>query len=152
MPSPERDFLKESWRKLEAGTEQETLEPTPEDDALDLYLDILAKAEGYPEIAELLEDVEDNALGYAQRILAIERAHITDEDKLGWQRLDEARRYSHDAFIDSLNILSRAFRKAHLDNSWRERIGRSREAVGEWGYLFAASISRQTLKEKGVWP
>jgi len=39
---------------------------------------------------------------------------------------------SHDAFIDSCNILSRNMAKAGEDNSWREVLGDNRKEIGDF--------------------
>ena len=50
---------------------------------------------------------------------------------------DEGRTLSHDAFITSLNILSRIAAKEEIDISWREELGEDRKRLGD----FACFIS-----------
>ena len=54
--------------------------------------------------------------------------------------MDQERSSSHDAFIDSCNILSRYMTKAGLDNSWREKLGSDRKRIGDLACWIQAYI------------
>lgn len=48
------------------------------------------------------------------------------------QDMDRHRTALHNAFIDSVNILSRNMRKAGEDTSWREQLGADRKVIGDF--------------------
>jgi len=76
---------------------------------------------------ELKEDLYNLAIRYAK--LRTDW-YLADLDSR--KELDKPRTVSHDAFIDSCNILSRNMAEAGEDNSWRERLGDNRKEIGDF--------------------
>lgn len=62
--------------------------------------------------------------------------HLTPHDARG--ELDVRRAAAHNAFIDSVNILSRNLSQAGHDISWRKEIGEERKVVGDFAVFLAA--------------
>ncbi len=63
---------------------------------------------------------------------------------------DRRRSLSHNALIDNLNILSRQFNEAGLDNNWRDDIGLDRKRVTAWALAVAETIREEASKEAGL--
>ncbi|MFZ4591610.1 MAG: hypothetical protein ACOYN6_11465 [Ignavibacteria bacterium] len=55
--------------------------------------------------------------------------------------VDLIRTKSHDAFIDSCNILSRQMGKLSEDNSWRQSLGNDRKTIGDFACYIHYAIS-----------
>lgn len=53
------------------------------------------------------------------------------------RNLDSSRTISHNAFIDSCNILSRNMAHGGEDNSWRARLGDDRKVIGDFACFVA---------------
>jgi hypothetical protein len=51
-----------------------------------------------------------------------------------------ARTASHNAFIDSLNILSRSMGQAGHDNEWRRVLGDDRQEIGDFACFLVAHL------------
>ena len=50
---------------------------------------------------------------------------------------DSGRTVTHNAFIDSLNILSRVISSDNIDVSWKEKLGDSRKRIGDFACFMA---------------
>lgn len=57
--------------------------------------------------------------------------------------LDASRSRAHDAFIDSLNILSREAARRGQSVSWRERLGDDRKVIGDFACYLHAILGLQ---------
>jgi len=57
--------------------------------------------------------------------------------------LDQARRISHNAFIDTCNILSRNMIKEGEDASWRRLLGNDRKAIGDFACYLTCILAVQ---------
>jgi len=64
-----------------------------------------------------------------------------------FEEADRNRHYAHDRLADTLNILSRAFRNAGLNNEWRRDI-LDRDTLGQWGIAVAQLIYRKYEDER----
>ena len=164
---PEEDrssFLKDAWihHATEEGTpsdiaDEYILNPTGEvaaSDAVDqeedsaavrLYVDIRETIRENPlldqkqrvHLSSILHLVERACLRYAITVNDHVLAKQEKKPKEEIQSADQIRRFSHDRFIDEVNLLSRQYREAGLDNSWRNGVGSSREEIGAWGQKIA---------------
>lgn len=83
----------------------------------------------------LYEDLRFNAIRYAR--MRVDWYMLISDRRCD---LDEARTRSHDAFIDSCNALSRAMGGRDLDNGWRNQIGYTREAIGDFACCLHAVL------------
>lgn len=151
MPTSSPDsFLSELWVRR-ANEEATGRQETPEERAVALYLELKHAAAGNSRLEGLLRDVEAAALGYAGAIVALTQRRIEGADTNAIANADERRAMGHNRLIDALNILSRQWSEAGLDNSWRADIGLHREAVGAWGRAVAEFLRREGLKEEKPW-
>lgn len=135
MPSSsENPFLQDLWNHLT----EETQDPTSnkEHAAIQIYFRIKVAADKNPHLAKILQHVEEAAIRYARLVTGFTRIKINFSEgsasKEDFQRHDEMRRLAHNRLIDEINLLSREFKKAGIDNSWRNIIGFDRDAVGFW--------------------
>jgi len=55
--------------------------------------------------------------------------------------IDPQRTIAHNAFIDSVNILSRNMVKQGEDNSWREMLGDDRKMIGDFACYVALFLA-----------
>lgn len=142
-------FLRGRW---EERAQHERGEYTPEEEKrmqdIMQYIDIHKRAEeaGVP-LLKFLEDVERYAIRYQRTINETARMR-TDvrQGAAGVDHLtasDQNRKLAHTALVDAVNILSRQFREAGLDNEWRRSIGLERDDVGRWGEAIAAALYRK---------
>lgn len=141
MPFNDNSFLGELWGDISEGEKGDKHEIDP---VMEIYFEMKEKAERNPELSELLKDVENCVLRYAASVAALGASKIDyKKEELGAS--DQNRRIAHDALIDALNILSRAFAKAGLDNRWRQMVGLDRKEVTEWGLKIANYLRQTTL-------
>lgn len=104
------------------------------DDALKMYTALgesIAKCSAEDKM-EFYDDFIKKALKYAD--YRCEWEYKSKEDKL---TEDKYRTSSHDAFIDSLNLLSRLAAAEGIDNSWREELGDERKRIGDFACFVA---------------
>ena len=85
--------------------------------------------------ADLLEDVLRAAIRYSQ--IRAEWMLMTVEER---REVDARRTAAHNAFIDALNILSRAMKKAGQDNEWRRLLGDDRKEIGDFACFLVAHL------------
>lgn len=152
MPSSsENPFLQDSWNNLA----EETNEPLLNKDtvAIETYLLIKAETDKNPHLSKILKQVEDAAIRYAKLVTGFTRTKmdfregsVTKEDIKAY---DETRRLTHNRLIDEVNLLSREFKKAGLDNSWRNVVGLDRDEVGFWARKVAELFIDEDAKEGG---
>lgn len=142
---PGFDFLGERWKKTaerERG-KSEVLESP-------IFEEIERGAFGNPQLENLFKELKERILEYA---LSADRLSMRREER-GYGEsqnedivsADRTRRSAHEALIDQVNILSRAFLREGLPNKWREKVGDSREEIGEWGFAVAEYL-RAKAKE-----
>ncbi len=140
MVSLEQGFLRDNWKRMAnegvssgRSAEQNSAVESPEVEedklALEAYLDMKMVAEGDDLALGLFNDVKKSLIRYIGSIRRLSKSVISEEneDEVAW--LDEARRLSHNALIDNLNILSRYCHNQGLDKSWRNVIGTEREEI-----------------------
>jgi hypothetical protein len=85
--------------------------------------------------ADLLTDVLRAAIRYSQ--IRAEWMLMTIEER---REVDARRTAAHNAFIDALNILSRAMKKAGQDNEWRRLLGDDRKEIGDFACFLVAHL------------
>ena len=81
---------------------------------------------------ELFSQLTKGILDYYRTMSNLERVVLTDGTNDEISKSDQARRFAHDALIDTLNALSRYMGKEGLDNEWRSVIGLERTQVTNW--------------------
>jgi hypothetical protein len=70
--------------------------------------------------------------------IRVEWMFMTSAERL---EVDRQRTASHDAFIDAVNILSRAMMgQAGQDNSWRQVLGNNRKDIGDFACFLVAHL------------
>ncbi|MEK7560709.1 MAG: hypothetical protein AAB539_02010 [Patescibacteria group bacterium] len=111
------------------------------------YRDIKREAETHGQkLPILLQDVEAAAMRYQETILRFSLARKGDTASI--EESDSNRHYAHERLVDALNILSRGFHGAGLNNEWRRDL-LNREAAGLWGTTVAQLIYRQYEDKRG---
>ena len=143
---PGFDFLGEKWRMKAEHEYSESAElKSP------IFEEIQSSSLDNPRLESLSVDLQDKILRYsisADRLsMASRNLAIGHGDREEVVRADEARRRAHDALIDQLNILSRAFKEEGLPNEWRRKIGLDREEIGAWAFGVAEYLRAKTKEE-----
>jgi hypothetical protein len=83
----------------------------------------------------LLTDVIRAAIRYSQ--IRAEWMLMTIEER---RDVDARRTAAHNAFIDALNILSRAMKKSGQNNEWRKLLGDDRKEIGDFACFLVAHL------------
>lgn len=78
-------------------------------------------------LADLRSDLYRTASAYAR--IRAEWQLASRDERLA---MDQRRTLAHNAFIDSVNIMSRNMAKAGEDNSWRAVLGDDRKVIGDF--------------------
>lgn len=144
-------FLRERW---EEKRREEVGEISPEqvrrEKDLDIYLDLRKKTAENSDLSAALINIEKAAVRYRQTVNAFNKKRMGDSEKdlAGLKESDEYRRLAHEVVIGEINVLSRLFRKAGLDNEWRRDIGLDRDDAGRWALTVAGLIYRKF--EEGI--
>ena len=154
MPFAEKDFLGELWGRKK---EDELIGENPEDINFGIFLDMKIAAERDPGIAELIDDLEKNLLRYAKAESAFLGAKLrwesegsAPETRRDFEVADRGKKAVHDSLISQLNVVSRAFHRANLDNNWRKKIGVDRNQIAAWALTVSDHLVADTLKEHGL--
>jgi len=127
-----KQFLQASWQSHTENYTTENKERREVTRELRIYDTIRAVAEKHPQLTKILTDLENSSIRYLQTVDALAKAKVEKESKAIIEERDRARRSAHNVCIDGLNLLSRQFRAAGLDNEWRREIGLDRELIGHW--------------------
>ena len=153
------EFLNEAWKNKaihEVGEdiseglatpemELERYEKTP---AVKIY-ELIKEQTGQDEVTrDLFKELRESVLHYYSSIVKLEKTVAMDYNKEAVEAADDARRYAHNALIDSLNIISRYVGKLGLDNGWRSVIGLERTKVTDWVKDVAPYIVLTANKER----
>ena len=103
-----------------------------------MYSRLQKEATAYGEpLIDILSRVETTAIRYQ---ITNHQLHLAkDKGVAAIEEADRSRHFAHEALIDGVNLLSREFKKAGLDNEWRRDI-HDRNAIGEWGLTIAKWI------------
>jgi len=88
-----------------------------------------------PQLEVLLREMLDAAVHYAHL-----RARWRLAGAENRRDMDRERTIAHEAFIDSLNILSRNVAARERDNRWRRTIGDERKLIGDFACAWAALL------------
>jgi hypothetical protein len=105
--------------------------------------------EGDMDLGGLLNEMTDYCERYTEIIARYQEANSKEETrevKEELAALDEERKITHDATMDSINILARALNGAGKNGRWVESLHGSRAAFGN----FALRITYQRLMEMEV--
>jgi hypothetical protein len=86
------------------------------------------------------KELVNDLIGYAVRYAQI-RVEWMLSDVNRRIEIDNLRTNSHDAFIDSCNILSRQMGKLSEDNSWRQSLGNGRKTIGDFACYIHYALS-----------
>jgi murein endopeptidase len=134
-------FLQESWnRKAEEERAESAEEP-----GVRLFHSFENIAREYPALTEAVAEVKKAIGNYANAVAAHSYTNAQKLSKAEIETANQHRYVVHERLIDTVNRLSRDYRKAGLDNKWRNAIiGDSREQLGEW----ALAIARQALNRQ----
>lgn len=133
--------MRELW---EHRSEEENGE-TQEDRDLSLYRRFEGDARRYEPINRVMEELRVSIGKYAEAVTRLSSVRMGKLDKDTIKASDSHRRLMHNSLIDTLNRLSREYKKLNLDNSWlSDIIGLSREEVGTW----ALTIARKELNHE----
>ena len=132
-----KQFFRAAWQNHTEHYKEKASEVARE---LRIYDKIKTETEKYPELIKILTSLENASIRYLQTVDALSKAKLEKQSKKIIFEYDRARKLAHDVCIDGLNLLSRQFRAAGLDNEWRREIGLDRELIGYWaravgGYL-----------------
>ncbi len=99
-------------------------------------------------LKELFDNMLDDALRYTESICAFQRimkqASTSSDPDGDREAIESVRGSKHDAFISAVNILSRTMVRNGKNNSWRDRVGEDRAALG----LFALTLSFEYVKRE----
>lgn len=139
-----KQFLHAAWQGHAENYKEKESEGARE---LRIYNKIRAEVEKHPELLKILTALENASIRYLQVVDALAEARLVTEDKKIKEERDSARRSAHNVCIDDLNLLSRQFRAAGLDNEWRREIGCDRESIGCWALVVGKHLVGQRIKE-----
>lgn len=158
--SIDRSFFHEDWENDETATQEYPAESSGVEhdqltrSALEAYQKIKDGSRADPLLKELLGDVQRATARYLIVIADLNGLQSRQRggdtvSRYEIQRADEARRSAHNALIDTINILSRAFAKKGLDNEWRKVIGLSaREEVTHWAIRVGSTVAADLEETK----
>ena len=140
---PGFDFLGDRWKVKAEHEYSESVELSSP-----ILEEIEAGSFGNPMLESLFKELKEKILNYsisADRLSMASKNLATGHgDREEVVRADEIRRRAHDALIDQVNILSRAFLREGLPNKWRDKVGDSREEIGEWAFGVAEYLRAKT--------
>ena len=141
-------FMQERWEeKARAEHAELTAQEERQEADISLYLDIKREAgHGGEALEKILRAVEEKAVRYRITVNLwgkARRGSVSEGSVDEFERLEQNRTLSHNALIDEVNLLSRQFREAGLDNEWRRTIGEGRDDVGRWALAVAQLIYRK---------
>ncbi|MFA6446159.1 MAG: DUF3232 domain-containing protein [Candidatus Paceibacterota bacterium] len=117
-----------------------------------IYADMTKKftGEGVPEdLFTLFKQVKEGILAYNVAVAKLKLVRLEKEKRVDAEEMreetqiaDRARKFAHDALIDSLNALSRMCYRTGVDNTWRSMIGSQREDVTTWAQEVVDEVRR----------
>jgi len=156
QPSPESHpmtkstadpFLAEAWeRKAESERGEDQNEFKGRD--YDSYLSIITQIDAMPSgkkkdiITKQMGCLQKGISKYLRSIALLEEKKVSEEVS-AVENADTLRKQAHTGIVDDLNILSRAFLRAGLDNSWRSDIGLTRKDATRWAWKIAKMLSSE---------
>lgn len=118
-----------------------------------IFEEIESGSLGNPRLENLFRELQERILEYS---ISADRLSMRREDREygalqneDITSADRARKYAHEALIDQVNILSRAFLREGLSNKWRAKVGDTREEIGEWAFGVAEYLrakAKETLQ------
>lgn len=116
-----------------------------EDKDLKLYYQFEADAHKHEVLNEVVEELRAAIGKYAEAVARLSSVRMGKLDKESIAASDRHRRLIHNSLIDTINRLSRTYKKLDLDNSWLSGIiGLSREEIGDW----ALTVARRELNHE----
>lgn len=104
------------------------------ENALEIYNEIVSSVTSCKDEdkMEFYDDMIKKACSYAK--IRGEWEYMTKEEKMD---ADQGRTIKHNAFIDSVNILSRLITNDGVNSDWREKLGDNRKRVGDFACFIA---------------
>lgn len=139
-----KQFLNAAWQSHTENHKERENQAARE---LRIYNKIKTEAENHPELMKILTSLENASIRYLQTVDALSKVRIEKESKEIIYVRDQARRLAHNVYIDELNLLSRQFRAAGLDNEWRREIGLDRELAGHWARAIGEHLVDTKMEE-----
>ncbi len=137
-------LLSEHWEEKAAQERGEAESPR----GVELYFGILDRAGRDASLKPLADSLEKSIGDYAEAVIRLSRARMSEGDRAAIQAADQHRRNAHEGLISSVNAISRWYAAHKIDNKWRrDIIGLSREAVGNWALLVARHVLGRHLEE-----
>lgn len=133
------DFLKQRWAEKVAAEKQE------------VSVSNLEKMRGLIHGHEKLENLFEQVIKASLRYCASRDKLATTtrlNDKQAVMDSDRARRLAHNALIDNINILSRAFVKDGVPVRWREELGNDRNAIGDWAIDLVSNLKDEAIEKE----
>lgn len=116
-----------------------------EDKDITLYYKFEADAHRHEALNEVVEELKSAIGKYAEAVTRLSSVRMDKLDKESIAASDRHRRLIHNSLIDTINRLSRTYKKLGLDNSWLSGIiGLSREEIGDW----ALTVARKELNHE----
>lgn len=122
-------FLKKSWCDL--AKNQNGIE-TENNRDYKIFDKISKESIADEDLRELFEMLETQMFRYVESIATRLKTKSESLNIKDSEIANEVQRRSHEALIDKLNILSRAFSQKKLDNKWRDDIGLDRKDITRW--------------------
>lgn len=139
-----KQFLRNAWQSHTENHKEKESEATRE---LRIYDKIKTEAEKYPKLIKILTSLENASIRYLQTVDTLAKAKLEKQSKAMIFEYDQARKSAHNVCIDELNLLSRQFLAAGLDNEWRRKIGLDRKLVGCWARAVGEHLVDARMEE-----
>lgn len=139
-------LLTESWHRVddrEHGEDNDLNEPKGRDH--EAYNSIVSQIDSLPEgeekirLKKLFDELVTDIASYIRTIAVLKQRKI-DQERTAILSADKLRQQAHTRLIDDLNILSRNFGDAGLDNLWRSDIGLTRKDATRWAVKVAQML------------
>ena len=116
-----------------------------------IYLKLIAASRQNPDLRKILIDLTNSIIAYTSECSRLaEYVRDTEISVTDRRESDTNRKRLHDGLITNLNLMSREYGKAGLDNDWRRQIvdgvGSDREQIRKW----ATNVYELALKNKSV--
>lgn len=115
--------------------------------AIDAYLDMEKNSKFDLNTNQLFKDVQKSVLTYITKIDRLTETKLKGAEPKIREGDDHSRKLAHDSLIDSLNALSRYYKKNNLDNEWRRVVGSHRSEVTQWAKNVVGFINKHSLIE-----
>ena len=140
------DFLRDSWSEMVPPENLETDELRSP-----IFQEIERAVYGNQKLESLFRELKEKILNYS---LSADRLSMAKTERDSGRAnnedvkaADNLRKSAHNALIDQVNILSRAFLREGLPNKWRNKVGDTREEIGAWAFGVAEYLLAKAKEE-----